>query len=326
MINDEIKELILKLDLGVLEQGPTRVMGGLLNRMYKVKTSNGTFAIKHLNPEVMKRSGAKENHILAEKIANKAKGNGIECICAKTFNGEALCKLNGDYFFIYDWLDGKEVLENEIKNSQVIKVAKLMAKLHNIDFGSLKDECKQGILINEVDWDFYIDKLDNNEIKNLLIDNKDYLVSLDKLSSKYAKEIRKDMVVSHRDLDLPNILWGENENLFLIDWESAGKVNPVEEVVETAWDWSGGQNFFDIEKFKLFINTYKENGGNINNLNKAIISNFKNKSAWLEYNLKRICRIECLDDEEQKLGEKEVKRIINEIIFFYKVLENFNID
>lgn len=56
-------------------------------------------------------------------------------------------------------------------------------------------------------------------------------------------------------------------------------------------------------------------------MSKAVYSNFKNKSGWLEYNLKRVCKLECLDDEEQELGEKEVIRVINEIIVFYDIMK-----
>ena len=73
---------------------------------------------------------------------------------------------------------------------------------------------------------------------------------------------------------------------------------------------------------ELVINTYKANGGNLNNLNKALYSNFKNKAGWLEYNLKRVCELECLDEEEQKLGEKEVVRVIDEILMFYNSIKH----
>jgi len=76
-IKSVINKLVDKLNLGNILDEPTRVTGGLLNRMYKVNTSIGIYAIKHLNPEVMKRKEAKNNHILAEKIANIAKNNYI---------------------------------------------------------------------------------------------------------------------------------------------------------------------------------------------------------------------------------------------------------
>ena len=325
-MNDElIVRLVKKLDLGIIKEDPVRVTGGLLNRMYKVKTTNGIYAIKHLNPEVMKRKGAKENHILAEKIANFAKENGIDCISAKIINKTALQEIDGNYFFIFDWFEGKSINENEITLEHVKKVSTLLAKLHNINFDNFKNECKLGKEILEVDWDYYVSKLENKKIKELLITNKEKLTELDKKSTIAANEIKNNIVISHRDLDLPNILWNSQNNPVIIDWESSGLVNPCEELIETAWDWSGGQNYFDEEKFKYFINNYEENGGNIQDYQKAIYANFKNKSGWLEYNLKRVCGIECIDDEEKELGQKEVTRVIKEILLFYKIINEIKI-
>ncbi len=320
-INMLIYNLINKLKLGNIIDEPIRVMGGLLNRMYKVNTTSGIYAVKHLNSEVMKRKDAKKNHILAEKIANIAKENNINCLPAKIINGTALQEFEGNYFFVFDWFEGKAINEDEITIEHVQKVATLLAKLHNINFEKVKNECSLGKEISEVNWDFYISKVENKEIKELLINKKEYLTKLDKMATNAREELSNNLIVSHRDLDLPNILWDTNNIPTIIDWESSGIVNPCEELLETAWDWSGGQEYFDEEKFNCFINTYKENGGNIKDLNKAIYSNFKNKSGWLEYNLKRVCNLECIDEEEEKLGEKEVLRVINEIIVFYNIIK-----
>ena len=101
-VNELIEKLTNRIRLGEIVGVPTRVFGGLLNRMYKVKTSSGIYAVKHLNPEVMKRKNAKKNHILAEKIANMAKENGVNCLPAKIINGSALQEIDGNYFFIFD--------------------------------------------------------------------------------------------------------------------------------------------------------------------------------------------------------------------------------
>lgn len=71
-INKLLEKLLEQCKLGKMLEKPIRVSGGLLNRMYKVTTDNGIFAIKLLNPEVMKREYAKDNHIFAETISNIA--------------------------------------------------------------------------------------------------------------------------------------------------------------------------------------------------------------------------------------------------------------
>lgn len=313
MINTIIKKLIKKCDLGNLLEEPERIYGGLLNRMYKVKTDKGTYAIKYLNPEVMKRPDAKQNHIFAETVANIAKEQGIKCVPAIEFEEKVLQELSGYYFLIYEWFDGKAIEDNEITMDKVKKIAKELAKLHQVHFGYLINSCSSHYSLKETDWNYYLDKLDNEEVKEALKNNIDKYYELDKKSINALEKISKHEIISHRDLDLKNVLWDENDEPVLIDWESSSVINASMEVVDTAWNWSGGQEYFDIEKYKTFINTYKENGGNLNDFEDAIIADFKAKFGWLEYNLKRATGIECHDEEEKKLGESEIIRTIDEI-------------
>lgn len=316
-IDETIKRLMLQCDLGFVEEIPKRVSGGLLNRMYKVKTDKGIFAIKLLNPEVMKRKNAIHNHTFAEKIANISKEKGVKSLPAKVINNKTIQKVNEYYFLVFDWFDGRAISDEELSIDKVKKVAKELAKLHKVNFEDMKNECKAYYDINEVDWNFYMQRLNNENLKELLEKNIKYLSELDKKSIKALQKISDNMVLSHRDLDLPNVLWNSNDEPVFIDWESSGLINSSMEVIDTAWNWSGSQKYFDKEKFKTFINTYKENGGDLSDFQEAIKANFKAKSGWLEYNLKRAIGIECIDEEERQLGEKEVLRSIDEINKFY---------
>ncbi len=315
-INIAIEKLLKNCKLGKMLENPVRVFGGLLNRMYKVKTTEGNFAIKHLNPEVMKRENAKSNHIFAETVSNIAKENGVSCLPAKIFDGKVLQQVENDYFLVFDWFEGRAIEDEELALDKVKKVAVELVKLHKINFDNLKNECKAYYDTNEVDWKFYRDKIQNEQIKDLLSQNIEKFSMLDKQAIESLNIISKNMVISHRDLDLPNVLWNEKDEPVFIDWESSGLINPSMEVIDTAWNWSGGQEHFDKEKFKLFVNTYKENGGNLSDYTESLKADYKAKFGWLEYNLKRATGIECIDDEEKKLGEKEVVRSINEIKMF----------
>ncbi len=307
-----IEKLIKECDLGEMLQIPKRVFGGLLNRMYKVKTDKGMYAVKLLNPEVMKRPTAMKRHLFAEKVSNFAKENGVSCLPAKIINDKTVQKVNGYYFLLFDWIEGKAIGDEELDLEKCEKVARELAKLYKVDFGNLKNETESYYEKTAIDWDFYAEKLTNANLKELLNKNKEKFHELDKRSIEALKIIEKNTVISHTDLDLPNILWVNDEPV-IIDWESAGLINPSMELIDTAWNWSGGQNYFDIEKFKVFVKIYEENGGDTSDFEKAIEANFKAKFGWLEYNLKRVCGIECIDEEEKNLGEKEVVRSIDEI-------------
>lgn len=324
-INKILETLLEQCKLGNMKEIPVRVSGGLLNRMFKVSTDNGIYAIKLLNPEVMKRENAKDNHIFAETISNIAKNKGVSCLPAKIINNTVLQLVDGYYFLVFDWFEGKSIEDDELTFDKVRKVAKELVKIHNIDFKEQKNKCKAYYESNIIDWDFYIEKIENKDLKELLLDNMKRFNELDLTSIENLSYISKNMIISHRDLDLPNILWDKSENPIIIDWESSGLINPSMEVVDTAWNWSGGQNYFDKEKYQLFVQTYKENGGNLEEYNEALKAVFKAKLGWLEYNLKRVCGIECIDEEERKLGESEVKRSIEEINKFDMNIINMKI-
>ncbi len=64
-----MKHLMEYLELGTLADETVQVPGGLLHRMYRVRTDKGTYAVKVLNPEIMKRPAALKNTVDSEKIA-----------------------------------------------------------------------------------------------------------------------------------------------------------------------------------------------------------------------------------------------------------------
>ena len=64
------------------------VSGGLMHRMYRVETDGGKYAVKHLNPIIMKRPDALANYAKAEKLE--------ETLAARKAELEKLKKEQGD--------------------------------------------------------------------------------------------------------------------------------------------------------------------------------------------------------------------------------------
>lgn len=312
-MNKIIEELILACNLGVINEEPKKVEGGLLNKMFKVSTTTGNYAIKLLNPEVMSRENGKKNIELTEKISNIAKLNGIKCIPAHEINGQLIHSIKNYNFLIFDWFEGKPISDEQLTIEKCNKIAKELALLHRIDFNKVKNECTKYYELDEINFDFYIPKLTNKEIITLLKDVSDKFKKLDKESIKCMNMIKDKLVISHRDLDLPNVLWDINEEPVIIDWETSGLVNPTLEVIDTAWNWAGGKDYFDKNKYQNFLETYVKEGGNLEDYEIAFKADFKAKLSWFEYNLKRITIFDFLDEEEKALGEKEVLRSADEI-------------
>ena len=58
------------------------VQGGFMHRMFRVNTAGGSYAVKHLNPEIMKRPGVMDNYRRAEKLEQVLEGAGIPIVPA----------------------------------------------------------------------------------------------------------------------------------------------------------------------------------------------------------------------------------------------------
>ena len=89
-MDEIISELLKKCNLGILLNQPKKIEGGLLNKIFKVSTTKGDYAIKLINPEVIKRKTGIKNILFTEKVSKIAKLNGINCIPAKEINKEII--------------------------------------------------------------------------------------------------------------------------------------------------------------------------------------------------------------------------------------------
>jgi len=89
------------------------------------------------------------------------------------------------------------------------------------------------------------------------------------LNENYLKVIpilKEHSVVTHGDLDQLNVIWNKKEVPFLIDWESAKKMNPTYEIVRTSLRFSGvGTDDFSLSIYTHMLHAYKKHDGLLNN-------------------------------------------------------------
>lgn len=147
-----------------------------------------------------------------------------------------------------------------------------------------------------------------------MIENINNLYDWTAQANESAKLLASNMVISHRDLDPKNVMWIQ-DNPIIIDWECAGFVNPMHELIETAIYWSENETGdIDKERFLTFIRAYQKRVGIIPaNWRMVLLNGFLGKLGWLEYSLKRSLWIECTDEKEQKMGTSQTIGTINSL-------------
>ncbi len=122
-------------------------------------------------------------------------------------------------------------------------------------------------------------------------------------------------VYSHRDLDPKNVLWRADEP-FIIDWEISGWIDPMEEVIALAFEWSGFERGeVDQLLFQAFFAAYTAAGGTLvpENLEPGLQGFIRNYEDWLEFNIHRLnanCPL-----AEKRLAEQEIKKTQKKLAF-----------
>ncbi|PFT64851.1 aminoglycoside phosphotransferase [Bacillus cereus] len=309
------KKLCVESQLGEMAGVPVSISGGLLHKMYAIETHKGKYAIKILNPQIMIRPDAMMNYINSERIANLVSEK-VPAVPAKIINGDVIKTIDNQFYIVFDWIEGKTLKPNTINCSHSEKIGSILADIHRTDFSELHIKEDLGNNEQSIEWKYYIQRgqKSNTEWVELLLEIVDKLYEWSELTNKANRLLSANLVISHRDLDPKNVLWNK-DNPVLIDWESAGYVNPMHDLFETALYWSEDEEGnVDKERFFAFINGYKKRYGETQaNWSTVLESGFLGKLGWLEYNLKRSLWIECADEEEQKMGTTQVIGTIKEI-------------
>jgi Ser/Thr protein kinase RdoA (MazF antagonist) len=308
---EPLKELCLQTHLGEWITEPVKVSGGLLHTMYAVETTKGKYAVKALNPSIMKRPDALGNYIRSERIAHLVSKN-VPALPAKTINGNAIQKVGDHWFLVFDWVEGRSVKQDEIGIDHCRKIGSVLADIHHTDFQELGIEPEETEVRPSIDWNVYLKKgqvMKAEWVKSFedIIEN---LYEWDAGAREAESSLGSGMVMSHRDLDPKNVMWVQGGPI-VIDWESAGYIHPMHDLVETALYWSGT---WDQDRFSAFISGYRGENGTLKADWEAVLTHgFSGKLGWLDYNLKRSLWLECKDEEEQRLGIRQVIETIGEL-------------
>lgn len=312
-----LKKLIAVLHLGSLLQLPSEVSGGLMHRMFKLQTTSGTYVAKLLNPNVMKREDAMGNYIEADRLEDILLENHLPIIDSLKFNSKKMQEIDGQFFYLYKWFEGKTLKDGEITKLHCKKVGKALSSIHGIE--CLNNRLPQQAI--EIDWDYYLEltKQQLPLLHNLLSKSKHIILQSQTKGNTAISQLPAISTICHNDMDCKNVMWLEDE-MRIIDMECLGYGNPYMELFELALCWSGYESCkIDFELFSELILAY------FSGKTKPVIdweiiyySNY-GRLLWLEYNLKRGLQLECGSAEEQKIGIEQAVKTIEQIIYYASI-------
>lgn len=317
-----LKNFCLSYGLGSVTEEPEAVKGGLMHQMFRVVTEKGRYAIKILNPDIMKRPEALQNMINSEIISH-ALENSVALIAAKESEGKHVLFFEDYFFMVFDWIDAHSIYAPEITEEHCKQIGEILGRVHaaNISINSVQP----GHVFREaIDWNRLAGKASeaNAEIFPLLEEHLADLIRWDTGVVKGLPEVSKVQTISHRDLDPKNVLW-QSGKAVLIDWESAGYVNPYQELLEVINYWiSDEHGAYTRSLFEALIKAYS-GYMDIENIcwDPVLDCSYDGMLGWLEYNIKRALGMEGSSQKDILEGIAQTRGTMDELIRYEKQMD-----
>ena len=261
------------------------INGGFTNKMYKLTTNQGIFAIKMINADNIQKNPLLLDQIEhSEEIANIALQNGVNAISALKINNQFIQDIAGMKFLVYKWSNGKILLTKELTLEHVAKTAIQLARLHHIKVDNKP-------LINK-----YL-KIDFYKYYNLLKDNQEEWSELFRNNIDYLCTLYNDVIP------------------YVIDWETATIDHPMLDFFNSAWFLT---NDVQSDKYQVFVKKYLEIMPFEDDFNIVINAAIIEECNWLEFSLKRALKMHSRDQTEIELGKASIKSSLKEIMNYYQ--------
>ncbi len=319
-MKNKIKSLFLKYKLGNVEADILTVSGGLMHKMYKVQAGSGTYAVKVLNPEIMKRPDAAKNYERAEKFEELLETAGLPLVTALTFDSIKMLELDGDFFYIFKWQEGSITNWKEITKDQCFMAGELLGRIHKIDAQNVEARAPQECNIN---FEAYIKTARKNgstaTLASILPDNLLLLKNAQTRLNQARKKLPAMKAITDDDMDPKNVMWYKGQP-YIIDLECLDYANPLSSCLNLALQWSGTvSGDFKKEKLAAFYQGYLAAYDNGFRSYDELFGIAFSWLEWLEYNIRRALGLEASSEQEIKLGQEEVINTIARIKYLTQI-------
>jgi aminoglycoside phosphotransferase (APT) family kinase protein len=232
--------------------GPmVRVHGGFANRMYRLDTDRGSFAVKELNVVDRRWAYRVEDVFRFERAAFAAGVPMPEPVSA------------GEDILVHRWVEGEKVPEAPVPPAFAFEIGEILARIHALDVGwtcagtstPVEEPASR-------DWPELAARAVTTEQPwaDDLASHVETFLAIAELVDTCERP--GPVVLTHRDVQPWNLLAREGRPVIL-DWELSGMLDLSGELGSTALSIAKGPGFDDIEPavFRAVLDGYVAGGG-----------------------------------------------------------------
>lgn len=311
MTERTIGRLFESRGLGVVQPPVLPVSGGLMHRMFRVNAGERSYAVKWLNPEIMKRPDAMENYRRAEELERILEGAGIPIVPAMTVGGRKMQECGGEYFYIFPWQNGEITDWRHITEDQCRQAGSIQGRIHALQPRQVSRTEPE---LSAIDWAGYTEEAvrQGSGIASLLRENEALLKEAQEAVNAARQALPGIECITDGDMDPKNVMWDGGRPV-VIDLECLDYGNPASDALQLSLQWSGITTcMLDPGKMKAFFEGYLEAWDNGFRDYGKIFGLAYTWIEWLEFNIQRALG-HCRDESERETGINEVRNTIGRI-------------
>ncbi len=296
------------LHLGGLTAEPVPLSGGFMHRMYALATTQGRYAVKLLNKEVMQRPGVLENYAAAEVCEALLEQHRLPILPALTIDGRKLHCIDGRYLYVFAYFDGAALPETAVTPEHSRCIGDALARIHRIRRRELPGH---PIPAQPIDWPALTAALLSDDDARaegcLMQDALPLLVRATEAADEALRRLPRIEALCHNDMDPKNVLW-RGEDFRIIDLECLGDADPMQEMMDLAVSWGGKP--LSEGCFRAFIGGYAAAGGTLPSDPAAVYDSRRNYLEWLAYSAVRALAEEA---DERRIGREQITATLDKI-------------
>jgi aminoglycoside phosphotransferase (APT) family kinase protein len=233
--------------LGAPVRPMTRIHGGFANRLYRLDTDQGSFAIKELNV-VDRRSTYQAEDVLRFERAAFAAGIPMpEPISAS------------QHTLVHRWVEGEKMPEAPVPAAYAFEIGEILARIHALDVEWTSESDEKPA---QHDWPELAERAaaTGQPWADQLASNVETFLAIAQFADSCDRP--GPVVLTHRDIQPWNLLARDGRPVVL-DWELSGMLDLSGELGSTALCIAKGPGFDDIEPaiFRSVLDGYVAAGG-----------------------------------------------------------------
>lgn len=256
MMNANLFEKICSYyELGQLTKISLEISGGILHSVWCIHTTTDKYAVKIIDRT---RYLTNTNLLSPEQTNEVAKimgENKIPTVLPLEINNHSVFSLGASDVVVMPWIKGKCYPPAKTTKNMAKKIGHLLRQIHDIKLKNVGSP-PAWYGLEKADWKALLKQIESNEIRRVIESNFLNLVRWSELARK-ATDLFSNTVFSHRDLDSKNILWYDGQPT-LLDWEYAGLIHPLLDILIVGLNFSGVQEGqLILDNFIAFLRGYR---------------------------------------------------------------------